>query len=507
MAATPRILLNSDLHLDSGMFSLPQLGEPAIAVFAGDTTDGPTGMSLLRELTDLPIVAVAGNHDFWGADYYEALAQLRSSAKTANVHFLENQSVVLDGVRFLGATFWTDYCDSHPALLHYGLWRMKDHQRIGAKRWWTAKNRSRFVKAFGEHALEQFDGQFNPLLARELHQASLVWLRKQLDTPFSGPTVVVTHHAPTHDSLLRAGVISESALNPAFWQIRREDDMGLAYVGSYASDALAKLPVSVERTGIKLWVHGHVHRALRYGLQGLTIACNPRGRVYKPLTKEDCLGFALYGYRVTDQNIAESEARFAADPERGDGGGYQRGLLLDLAEDGYSLVAGAHQEALAALERITAEAKALRPLAKSARQPVADLAGHRADTLRQQAIQVMQHFASDMAAQLAHWPSGLPGLASTLHHCQLTTGFELNGIENTAGYDWVISDRDREDRAFCGPRSTLAHVQSLLVDLTALRKCLNRVPTACKALTAGKYLNWPQQKRRKVKKATAAPDW
>jgi len=35
--------------------------------------------------------------------------KLREGAALNNIHFLENDSVVIDGVRFLGTTLWTDY--------------------------------------------------------------------------------------------------------------------------------------------------------------------------------------------------------------------------------------------------------------------------------------------------------------------------------------------------------------------------------------------------------------
>ena len=254
-ATLPCILLHSDLHLESGPFSLPSPpAESAVAVFAGDVCSGDAGPGTLRSLTALPAVYVAGNHEFWGGDYFERLDAIKAAAKTQGIHFLENQSVVIAGVRFLGATLWTDYGGGDAALMSYGLWHMRDHVKITAKQWWTEKNRARFVKQFGNHALERFEGNFNPLLAMDLHRKTKSWLKRELAKPFPGPTVIVTHHGP-----------SPKSVHPK-------------YAGSPANPAFnSDLEHVMHELGPALWLHGHVHDSFDYRVGATRVVANPRG--------------------------------------------------------------------------------------------------------------------------------------------------------------------------------------------------------------------------------------
>ena len=491
----PRILLHSDLHLDSGPLSLPEPEPgPAIAVFAGDVGRGADSVTAVATLTDLPSVLVHGNHDAWGGDYFDVLAQLRA-ARTPNVHFLENRAVVLEGVRFLGATLWTDYGGGHPVLMDYGLWHMRDHRFIKAARWWTAKNKARFVATFGQQALDKFEGNFNPLLARELHARSVAWLRRVLKTPFSGPTVIVTHHAPTYASLTRAGVVKEFSLDRAHWQRRMSDDLNLTRVGSYASDVLSTLEHELERADVRLWAHGHVHHALQFGRRGVRIACNPRGRVQAPLTEETARGLALFGMRITADDIQVSQQHAKDFPEEGDGFGYERNLALSLECDGYPLIEEAHQLAQEKLAELRDEMQTLRQLTRSRRPLVADLAAHRADTLQQEGISAVRTFGLEMLEQLLPWYSAHTeslGLQSLLSTVKLVSGrFNapdgVAGIEDTA--DYATMKRFRENTAgnplFAEERYTAArHVQNIDTTLRRLAAALTRARKACKAVQA-----------------------
>jgi len=482
--ALPRILLHSDLHLETGPFSLPESDGPAIAVFAGDVKPGVDSLAALQRITSLPAVFVAGNHEFWGGDYFEVLEQLRTSP-AGNVHFLENREVVLDGVRFLGATLWTDYGSGNRALMDYGLWQMRDHRCIRAARWWTAANKARFLATFGHHALEKFEGQFNPLLARELHGRSVAWLRRALRKPFSGPTVIVTHHAPTYASLTRSGTVKEYALERRHWQRRMNDDLNLTQVGSYASDTLAQLQHELERADVRLWAHGHVHHALQFGQRAIRVACNPRGRVQPPLTEESARGLALFGMRLTAEDIARSQQHAREFPEDGDGVGYDRAFALGLDGSAYDLIQAAHVEAVQRLAELRGELRELRVAARSRRPMVSELAAHRADTLRLQAIEAVRAFANEMSQQL------LPGFMArrtdslqwALRACHLETG-RFHGKHSVAGFD-NVADFDIVKRFGStdeiGERTSAArkHLQSAERMVHTLSTLLGRAERAC----------------------------
>ncbi|MBK3779978.1 hypothetical protein G3A43_06895 [Paraburkholderia aspalathi] len=493
MTPLPRILLHSDLHLDSGPFSLPTPeAAPAVAVFAGDVHRGAESVDALSGITGLPAVFVPGNHDFWGGDYFELLAQMRNT-RSANVHVLENRAVVLEGVRFLGATLWTDYGGGHEALMDYGLWHMNDNRCIKAASWWTAANKARFLATFGQHALEKFEGNFNPLLARELHARSVAWLRRALATSFDGPTVIVTHHAPCYASLLKSGAVREYALKRESWQRRMNDDLNLTKVGSYASNTLERLERELARADVRLWCHGHVHHAMKFALNGIQIACNPRGRVHPPLTEESAQAFALFGFGVSKADIERSQQRAREFPEDGDGYGYDRNFCHSLDDDGYGVIQEAHENAVETLTELHEEMRELRAASRSSRTIVADLAAHRADTLKQTGLETVRKFALDMHEQLlpvysSYSPS--MGLHSLLRTCKLAPGGfngrdSLAGVENTANY--ATTKRFRQDFSDSADMpaerfGARRHVQHVDTVLRRLSQALSRARQACVAV-------------------------
>ena len=90
--------------------------------------------------------------------------------------------------------------------------------------------------------------------ARPLHRASRTWLTGVLETPFDGPTVVVTHHAPAWASVAER---------------YRTDRVTAAYASDLSALILATQPA--------LWVHGHIHTPSDYRMGATRVICNPHG--------------------------------------------------------------------------------------------------------------------------------------------------------------------------------------------------------------------------------------
>ena len=88
-----------------------------------------------------------------------------------------------------------------------------------------------------------------------LFQASTAYIATQLGRPWDGPTVVVTHHAPSGLSLMPA---------------QRHGPLAPAYT--------SRLGAMVACGGAALCVHGHVHATCDYRLGDTRNVCNPRGR-------------------------------------------------------------------------------------------------------------------------------------------------------------------------------------------------------------------------------------
>ena len=98
---------------------------------------------------------------------------------------------------------------------------MRDYSQITAHQWFAVKANQVWFKRYCLRAGFALDfileatseGMFHPAIAYQLHQRALTWLTRTLRNQFAGPTVVVTHHAPTFESL-RAFGIREHLLQP-----------------------------------------------------------------------------------------------------------------------------------------------------------------------------------------------------------------------------------------------------------------------------------------------------
>jgi hypothetical protein len=251
-----KVRVLSDLHLEFSNWRPPEV-DADVVVLAGDIHRGLKGIAWARKYFRItPVIYVPGNHEYYGRELIEHLEALRASGRKHGVDVLDGNELVIDGVRFLGATGWTDYAlyGDGPAIIRamFGAVRgMEDHQVI----------------RYGARALHP-----NDLLA--IHRERVAWLERRLAAPFPGPTVVITHHAPSRRSVARQ--FDGSLLTPSFASDLTRL-MGLPRVPRMMTDAI---PAPVTPT---LWVHGHMHQSYDYVECDTRVVCNPRGYMpYEP---------------------------------------------------------------------------------------------------------------------------------------------------------------------------------------------------------------------------------
>jgi predicted phosphodiesterase len=232
-----RIRIYSDLHLEFAPFVPPENDADAI-VLAGDIANGAAGIEWARTTFWQPVLYLAGNHEYYEGEFEAVQRVMGTAAREFAVTLLDCSEAVVDGVRFLGCTLWTDYSlvpqAERPAVMEGARKLNPDYQLI---RW-------------GARAFEPEDAI--ALCAR--HRA---WLAATLAAPFSGKTVVITHFAPHPRSI--APAYAGHRANPGF-VLDLEEMMGSA----------------------ALWIHGHTHTFFDYRVRGTRVICNPRGYPAEP---------------------------------------------------------------------------------------------------------------------------------------------------------------------------------------------------------------------------------
>jgi hypothetical protein len=259
-----KIAVYSDLHLEFGVFIPPKGLAADVIILAGDIL--APGNRVRRWASrpsvfgDLPVIHVPGNHEFYGTELQGQQVAMQRLGGQGGYHCLQSGSVVIDGVRFLGATLWTDFelfggaeptgfeQPSHAAevAMAAAASQMNDYRAIR----WRDPTAHLSVNPSGWRSKPR---RLQPQDTRKLHWEQRRWLAAALEVPFQGPTVVITHHAPHAGSLA-----------PELGQ----DDLSPSYV--------SQLPASMFEVPV-LWVHGHTHHRFDYRVGGCRVVCNPRG--------------------------------------------------------------------------------------------------------------------------------------------------------------------------------------------------------------------------------------
>ncbi len=232
----------SDLHLERQPYDVSGTARNAdLVILAGDIHEGTQGMAWAADQFDCKVLYVAGNHEY----YQGHLEKTRDALRTASndhVQFLEQQELVLDGVRFLGTTGWTDFS----ALGNSTASAWASRQRYGD---------FNSIKAANGRWAQKADFS-------ELNHKARQWLAEHLSMPFCGPTVIITHYAPSVQSMSPQGALEIA--DASFFN--NWDDL----FGAAAT----------------LWIHGHTHMAVDYVRSGTRVLSNPRG------TREELTGFS-----------------------------------------------------------------------------------------------------------------------------------------------------------------------------------------------------------------------
>ncbi|MFD2053747.1 metallophosphoesterase [Mesorhizobium calcicola] len=246
----------SDLHLELQAPAFPETAPQAdLIVCAGDLCRadvlGDTARWIIERYR-LPMVFAPGNHEFYSdarisrtkpSDHLLMKEAAEASKDWVRpLHVLDDRVAEIGGVRFVGATLWTDFRMNLqdeadlPRRMRSMAWQLADFSRIRLG-----------------------DGQWlSPEAMLGFHGLTRGFIERQLSIPFDGRTVVVTHNLPHPDC------------TPAVYR-------GLETNCLFACGAEVFEEVLHSDAAPALWICGHTHHPADVTVGRTRVVCNPRG--------------------------------------------------------------------------------------------------------------------------------------------------------------------------------------------------------------------------------------
>lgn len=243
----------SDLHLEfNDSFTVPNLKPHQVLVFAGDINLKGRAAPFFKKYLDLGhhVFYVDGNHDFYRTTMHKVKRVFNAlEAEYENFHYLDDTSVFLNDVEFLGGTLWTDMNKENPHVYtemsakkrnrydNDGLW---DYRLIYVKR---PKNATREKDVYNSLTTQDTVG---------FHKKTVRFLKSRTNAEHI--QFVVTHHTP----------------DEVFIDYERHGTGGLTKY-AYFSD------LSWLSKHFDYWVAGHTHKKVNEVKNGTHFLSNPRG--------------------------------------------------------------------------------------------------------------------------------------------------------------------------------------------------------------------------------------
>ncbi|MEY2892283.1 MAG: hypothetical protein RJA98_2191 [Pseudomonadota bacterium] len=246
-----RLQLLSDLHLETEVFAPQPAPGAELLVLAGDVDSRWDGLALFRDWP-VPVLFVAGNHEFDGRELNDTWPALRARCAELGIRMLEREHCVLTGddgrrIRFVGTVRWSDF------------------------ELWGAVRREKAQRAAGYYVrvMKATRGglPFDAAAVRDESLACRDWLAAELarapanEAEAWDATVVITHYGP-----------SPRSADPRYGQ-----QPGTA---SFCNNDEALMP------GVDLWIHGHLHCRHDHRVQhadgrSTRVVSNARGHSHK----------------------------------------------------------------------------------------------------------------------------------------------------------------------------------------------------------------------------------
>jgi Icc-related predicted phosphoesterase len=254
------LVLSGDIFVAEDVKNFGYVDEQIMAATPSMLARGERYYNFMKRCSERfpQVVLIMGNHEHYHGDYAETASIIRTVVgEFSNVHFLDKEWRIINGVLFYGGTLWTDMNGEDPLTLYQIAGMMNDYR--GVKN--STKTVQHRVPTYDENNVESWTfkerpAQFKPEDSVADHKAFLAGLDEVLALHPDLPTVVVGHHAP-----------SKASTHPRY---KNETLVNGAYSTNLDNYIL-------DRRQIKLWTHGHTHEDFDYMIGTTRVVCNPRG--------------------------------------------------------------------------------------------------------------------------------------------------------------------------------------------------------------------------------------
>ncbi len=246
----------SDLHLEFGPMDFPAeqpTDADTVLVLAGDVAKAVTKTEYVDFIKQAArqfnhVIWIMGNHEHYGGSLLRSISKIRRNLcitdevhMHGNISVVENEVVSFDDVDFICGTLWTDFANGNPLAMMKAQMDMNDYNRI------------RTGNGTGRGAYHR---SLLPIDTVECHKKTLAFIVDSItESKNAGKkVVVVTHHAPSHQSVHSR---------------YRADEMNMAYA--------SPLDGLIETLEPDYWIHGHMHDTSDYNIGHTNVVANPRG--------------------------------------------------------------------------------------------------------------------------------------------------------------------------------------------------------------------------------------
>lgn len=230
----------SDLHLDASNMDWSKVvnTKSDIICLIGDISyqDQLLNLCLDRLSSSRPIILVPGNHEYDGHRLYERDAQIQEICDSyPNTHYLNNKSIILNGVKFIGTCLWSDLRTDWPKI---SLDEIQERVEVSIGHLKTIRTPT---------------GAMNSKDIIALHEKAKDFIKYSLTHENENvlSKVVLTHFAPSKSSI----ALANSTLFNSYHVSSCEELIGLA----------------------DYWLHGHLHDTSEYKVEDCQVLSNPRG--------------------------------------------------------------------------------------------------------------------------------------------------------------------------------------------------------------------------------------